>query len=206
VDDDTYWQQKCEALEDERDRAMSQLFGLTREYNRLLQYRYPGCVVLECLTYPDPDITSLPLCTAHLAVAAREHARRVEELDRACEPIQDVEEPDFDWPPRYYERQKQLEAQRRSPVVYYIQMNEYIKIGTTTRLRQRLATFSARPKDLLAIEPGGKERERERHLQFRASRVDRGELFAPTPKLLTHIAEARRMFGDPMQFLEPVLD
>ena len=78
-----------------------------------------------------------------------------------------------------------------TPLVYYAQIGDYIKIGYSTRLRQRLRTLRA--DHLLAVEPGGLDLERERHAQFRAERIDlRRENFRPSPELLDHIETLRR--------------
>jgi Meiotically up-regulated gene 113 len=74
---------------------------------------------------------------------------------------------------------------RKNEVVYYIRFRDRIKIGTTRNLRQRL--YELPYDELLAIEPGGREVERERHEQFAASRVI-GEWFEPDTALLKHIA------------------
>ncbi|APQ42601.1 hypothetical protein phi16_gp098 [Corynebacterium phage phi16] len=74
-------------------------------------------------------------------------------------------------------------------VVYYIQFQNLIKIGTTSDLRVRMAEL---PWDaLLLTEPGSYEKERERHLQFNDAR-HQGEWFHPTPELLTFIEDRRR--------------
>ena len=88
----------------------------------------------------------------------------------------------------------------RESVVYYLAMGDLIKIGKTVDLKQRLAHFYARESQLLAIEPGGLQRELERHRQFKACRVER-ELFSRSDELMAHIEAAREMFGDPKRFI-----
>jgi hypothetical protein len=79
------------------------------------------------------------------------------------------------------------------PVVYFIQVGDRIKIGTTTGLRGRLEsvrTFAPQePKVLLAV-PGGLAEERQMHALFAEERV-RGEWFRPSERLLQFIAERR---------------
>lgn len=72
------------------------------------------------------------------------------------------------------------------PVVYYIRFGDRIKIGTTGDLRGRM---SALPHDeVLAIERGDRDLERERHGQFAHLRLTpRGEWFRTAPDLLAHI-------------------
>jgi hypothetical protein len=76
------------------------------------------------------------------------------------------------------------------PVVYYVRFGERVKIGTTTDLEKRL---SALPYDeLLATEPGHYDVERERHQQFRRSRIYANrEWFHLTDEVQAHIASLR---------------
>jgi hypothetical protein len=74
-------------------------------------------------------------------------------------------------------------------IVYYIRFGAFVKIGTTTNLKQRVASLKVAQSDyeVLATEPGGKDLERERHKQFSGCRQPRSELFAPIPALQDHI-------------------
>lgn len=73
-------------------------------------------------------------------------------------------------------------------VVYYIQMRDLIKIGTTTDLRVRM---SALPWErLLLTEPGWYRKEHERHHQFADLKYD-GEWFRADDPLMEFIAERR---------------
>lgn len=54
---------------------------------------------------------------------------------------------------------------------------------------------------LLAVEPGGKEREAQRHAEFAELRYNHTELFDPGQALMDHIKAARDMFGDPARFI-----
>jgi ribosomal protein S27E len=73
------------------------------------------------------------------------------------------------------------------PVVYYIRFADRIKIGTTANLPNRLATL---PHDeVLAVERGGRDVEKQRHQQFRQYRITpKGEWFRPGEHLMAHIA------------------
>lgn len=79
-------------------------------------------------------------------------------------------------------------------VVYYVQVGDLIKIGTTSTLRNRLSHF---PPDsvLLATEPGGHDVEAARHRQFASLLYDSDtsfrEWFHAAPELLDHIAQLR---------------
>lgn len=73
-------------------------------------------------------------------------------------------------------------------VVYYLRFDRRVKIGTSRRPRQRLA--SIRHEELLAFEPGGREVEQARHRQF-ASIREGGEWFTFDEALAAHIATLR---------------
>jgi hypothetical protein len=80
--------------------------------------------------------------------------------------------------------------------VYYAQRGDgAIKIGTSTNVRKRVASFRLlTPIEVVAIEPGGRVREGELHWEFRSARM-RGEAgrewFTPVPRLLGHIRRLR---------------
>lgn len=80
-------------------------------------------------------------------------------------------------------------------VVYYVRYDRRVKIGTSRRPRQRLA--SIRHEELLAFERGGRQAERRRHEEFAAVR-EGGEWFTLTAELGAHIANLRAA-GDPWQ-------
>ncbi len=70
-------------------------------------------------------------------------------------------------------------------VVYFVQAGNYIKIGTTTNLRARLAALqngSPFPISLLHTIPGDTEKEKAFQRQFHKSRI-RGEWYEVTPEL-----------------------
>lgn len=81
-------------------------------------------------------------------------------------------------------------------VVYYIRRGNMVKIGTTKNLRERLNGLM--PDEVLAIEPGGRALERERHAQFADLRSGaRSEYFFPGVALQRHIAHVRAEHGTP---------
>ena len=80
-------------------------------------------------------------------------------------------------------------------VVYYIRYDRRVKIGTSRRPRQRLA--SIRHDELLAFEPGGRAVEQSRHREFADIR-EGGEWFTLTPSLAAHI-DGLRTLDDPWQ-------
>jgi hypothetical protein len=73
--------------------------------------------------------------------------------------------------------------------VYYLMIGpSTVKIGTTTDLKSRLNQLRSDPQYVVAIEPGGRDVERQRHLQFATERIGRRENFrlsetsAPSPR------------------------
>lgn len=88
----------------------------------------------------------------------------------------------------------------RKQVVYYVQNgHDQIKIGTTTRLADRMNELRvANRANLLAAEPGGRDVESQRHAQFEPFRWrKRKEDFRQGRELLEHIAAVRLEHGDP---------
>jgi hypothetical protein len=106
------------------------------------------------------------------------------------------DEADHDWAERQEQRRLQMAEQS---VVYYARIGDVIKIGYTSNLRQRLGALRIYDEDLLATEPGGRERETERHAQFMGERIDpRREDFRPSKQLTSHIAQLVAIFGPPV--------
>lgn len=92
---------------------------------------------------------------------------------------------------------KRVMAYAEQSQVYYIRMGDHIKIGYTQNLKERIGGLRVDTSDVLATEPGGRAKERERHLQFADIRIGRRENFERTADLLTHIAKVRRENGKP---------
>jgi hypothetical protein len=91
------------------------------------------------------------------------------------------------------DRHARTERQRRAPdvfVVYYLQVGEAIKIGYTANLPTRLRTYPPHAK-LLTYEPGGPALEAQRHKEFAEDLTAGREWFAPSDRLLAHIAEIK---------------
>lgn len=77
-------------------------------------------------------------------------------------------------------------------VVYYVQVGEHIKIGTTTNIKSRMVAYPPNRR-LLATEPGHEELEAERHREF-SGLLDMGrEWFRPGPALIDHINALRAL-------------
>lgn len=89
---------------------------------------------------------------------------------------------------------------RERSVVYYIRLGDHVKIGYTTLLRDRVIQLRCSRDSVLAVEPGWREREAERHAMFAPERVGRREDFNPSRRLLGHITAMRNMYGEPFAF------
>lgn len=93
---------------------------------------------------------------------------------------------------------------RSRSVIYYMRTPDqrHIKIGYTIHLPDRMSQLRVSRDALLAVEPGWKETERERHAQFAEERQGKGrrEDFNPSRRLLAHIDVARSKFGEPFAY------
>lgn len=82
------------------------------------------------------------------------------------------------------------------PVVYYVRRGKYVKIGTTTNMRQRMRDLM--PDEVLAVEPGGYDLERRLHNHFARIRFSRDrEYFKLTDELQQHIDAVVANHGPP---------
>lgn len=81
-------------------------------------------------------------------------------------------------------------------VVYYIRRGKYVKIGTTTNLKNRMRDLM--PDEVLAVEPGSYKLESDLHYTFRGIRLspDR-EYFELTEELQAHINAVIEKHGPP---------
>lgn len=153
----------------------------------MTKWRGHECRVDWCEREASWDIKALPLCYEHGYEIAMLYERAIvaeRNKRRAVREIQALE---------VHEVKR---GNREPSVVYYGRIGDYIKIGYTTRLRNRLSTL--RVDELLAVEPGGADLERERHHQFAAERIDlRRENFRPSAALSEHILAARAKHGLP---------
>lgn len=88
------------------------------------------------------------------------------------------------------------------PIVYYVRLGfDHIKIGTSIYLPQRMRDLRViDTSHVLAAEPGGREVERRRHLQFAHLKYEiLLEDFRQAPDLMEHIAAVRAEHGDPFE-------
>lgn len=140
-----------------------------------------------CDRYASLDIRTVPLCIEHGYEIAKVYKRRLMAEDLLTRDVQAT---------RRIEVYQQDRGNRTGAVVYYCRIGDYIKIGYSTRLRNRFTTLRA--DELLACEPGGPDLERQRHEEFTEERIHpRRENFRPSDRLNAHIELVRAEHGLP---------
>lgn len=82
------------------------------------------------------------------------------------------------------------EARMATSVVYYMKVNQYVKIGTAVDLNSRLSAYPPGTQ-VLATEPGSYELETKRLRQFSEYLAARREWFHPGPRLMQYIEGLR---------------
>ena len=140
---------------------------------------------LACCRQPGDEASSIGLCEHHMTITLLDWSENIQR--------------------RETKRAQRVPLNRVDELVYYIRMGERIKIGRSTNLQKRMATFYAQPDQLLAVEPcvmhNGVSRERQRHEEFSYCRVGSTELFLLTEELQSHIEDVVAIFGDPANFI-----
>lgn len=108
------------------------------------------------------------------------------------------------WEARRLQHQYENYLRKKKPdmegLVYYIRINGQIKIGFTTDLTQRSRSYPP-GSELLAVEPGTKELERERHVQFHRFLARGREWFVDAPEILEHAASLVPLYGLPKKLM-----
>jgi hypothetical protein len=164
------------------------------------------CLSPGCLT-PAAAGAPVPVCRHHLAVAAEWFAQEfgVEDLLPspcvACGARVGVRYPSgwacatCEW---VYGVSPDGELPRpRVDVVYYIRFDDRMKIGTSSNLRQRMSRLWH--DELVALERGGRARERMRHAQFAQWRMGKSEWFELSSELLDHVGVLSAGVDDPWE-------
>lgn len=80
--------------------------------------------------------------------------------------------------------------------VYYVRVGDRVKIGFSVDVKKRMRSYPPRS-ELLAVEPGDFDLERQRHRQFEGSRTDGREWFSPAQDILDHCEDLVRKHGAP---------
>jgi hypothetical protein len=119
-----------------------------------------NCIWSDCRNPPHAE---MPICFAHAYLVHRE----VDEL------LVDTKPP-----------------APKTHLVYYLAISpNTVKIGTTTDLIGRMRGLRTDVQYVLAVEPGGRDVERQRHVQFAADRIGRREDFRVSEALQMHISQ-----------------
>lgn len=150
-------------------------------------WEWTECSVQGCGHLANRDVRLLPICYEHGLEVARRYALRIvaDERRAAAKTARSR-----------VEKAETKAGNREGSLVYYVRIGNYIKVGYSTRLRSRFTTLRA--DELLAVEPGGAELERQRHEEFDLERIDRRrENFADSDRLLQHIAALNEKHGLP---------
>lgn len=88
-------------------------------------------------------------------------------------------------------------ARRNQPgFVYYIRIDDLIKIGYARDIAQRMRAYPPSA-ELLAAHPGTEQLEREIHCDMKAFLRRGREWFEPHERVMERVAEVRMRFGDP---------
>jgi hypothetical protein len=98
-----------------------------------------------------------------------------------------------------YEAAKAALRQDRDGFVYFLRIGERIKIGYSVDVKRRMRSYPP-GSELLAVEPGDRDLETQRHRQFAGSLLDGREWFRPTPDVLELVDEIVKTYGEPRQF------
>lgn len=83
--------------------------------------------------------------------------------------------------------------------VYYLRVGERVKIGYSVDVKRRMRSYPP-GSQLLAVEPGDRDLETQRHRQFAGSLLDGREWFRPTPDIDELVTEIVATYGEPKQF------
>lgn len=83
--------------------------------------------------------------------------------------------------------------------IYYLRVDDTIKIGFTVDLRRRLKEYPPNA-ELLAVHGGSKTIEKDLHHTFRGSLTARREWFTPSAAVTDHIAKVIAEHGEPTRF------
>lgn len=158
--------------------------------------RATSCVMPGCHKLTS-DLPHLRLCNAHLAIVA-------EQVNAAANESNPLVLDDVPVDPDEYllahERKEALPKPRRKPkpVIYYVKISDYIKIGWTSDLQSRMRSYPPNSV-LLAVHPGSRADETKLHKRFAAHRTHGREWYAPVPTVLHHIEQMKAQHGEPEQ-------
>ncbi|MGJ5753365.1 GIY-YIG nuclease family protein [Streptomyces puniciscabiei] len=115
----------------------------------------------------------------HRRAARLEEAAAQYGQDLAIDPSE-TKKPSVEW---------KIPSRKHQPLVYFIRNGNRVKIGTTTDLRRRVRTLALRPENVVLLEAGGMDRERDFHKRFEKYREGNTEWFRDLGELSAYITE-----------------
>lgn len=83
--------------------------------------------------------------------------------------------------------------------IYYLLVADRVKIGFSIDIRQRMRAYPP-GSELLAVEPGSMELEKQRHREFAHVRRSGREWFMPCPEIDAHVVALVEQHGNPARF------
>lgn len=134
-------------------------------------------------------MVSCPQCGATMAIEmASQYVYRSE-----VNPLEIAIKPDGDMVSVLASRVAMLRATagKGDPMVYFIRLGPYVKIGTSVDVRSRIGALSLAPGNLLAVVDGHYDREHELHQRFAKLRAFR-EWFYLEAELVEYVTDLQR--------------
>lgn len=163
----------------------------------------PGCakelwrwVRGDCPVEERDHLRRLPLCLDHLAVAAKQAARRDDPLmvEAVATVIQRQATARDD-------QDRKRKAARLASIdghIYFIRLNGLIKVGWSRDIAQRINSYGPRV-EVLVIYPGTRDDETNLHRQLKPARALGREWYEDGPILADFIAVALEQHGPPRE-------
>jgi hypothetical protein len=188
------------------DRPVDRLNELTPDATRCA---WPGCRKPMYFIGPIDGVKAQDrygvLCSVHavdVAIAVVKHQtdlRRFQQFFEEQTTERAVRAAKWKSEDERYEAEKAALRQDREGFVYYLRVGERIKIGYSVDVKRRMRAYPP-GSQLLAVEPGDRDQERQRHQQFAGSRTDGREWFRPTADILELTQEIVATYGEPKRF------
>ena len=152
------------------------------------------CGVKECNR---PQYKGMPLCEEHAQDICNEMMFHHMDINAAYEAHMRSEDTEAIRKEVIRERlgvEEFLATYKQAPgIIYYLKVEDQVKIGFTTDLETRIKAYPPMAK-LLATHPGTRETERQMHDKFAEHLSGRKEWFREHLELETHIDGVRRQF------------
>lgn len=152
------------------------------------------CTWLDCIEYVDPDYR-VHLCTDHANHVRDTMNARDAEIEQRSDQLTAEARANRERSARKLDAGKPLTEGDIAPGwVYYVELDGLIKIGFSKDVTRRMRQYAPTAR-LLAVEPGTKKVEKERHQTFRAHLARGREWFRDTDEIRTWITTVTDQFG-----------